>query len=316
MNLLDHLGKLITFFVLCGGKLLILNLRFFFKYFFFFAVIRRTTPKRQAAALASTKLKLPPLLDASSDLSDVEMSPVIASKGKGKEVIVLSSDSENEDFEDDSELENLSDRDGARKARTLAKALKSVAPPNAKGKGKGVDSKEVGKSLTRMLKGKGKASSSSAPPSATRKYDFEVVVTQKRPKIAGSSVASSSTSKKSKSTKAAAKEVLILSSGSESAYESDKASSDADSDSEVEDVKPEVEGGDSVEEEDDMFRVVTDEEVVKKKLEKLEALQKMGKKESDKPTPRAGAKISLETKKEMKKMTKVCNSTYRRRLLY
>ncbi|GAA5965494.1 hypothetical protein JCM8115_005772 [Rhodotorula mucilaginosa] len=154
----------------------------------------RSTPRRSAAKAASKNLVLKriQLTDSEDEKrvesrssepevdSDSDVKPVTR-KGKGK-ARAISSDEEDysvkaegegeEDVVMDGESGSEED-EGVKKARALARKLKTTlaGSSKSKGKGKAVDAEKVGKSVTRLLKGKGKAVQSSGTSSPASLYD-------------------------------------------------------------------------------------------------------------------------------------------------
>lgn len=135
------------------------------------------------AQLPSTVLELSSDDDkddlALSDINDAS-SHLYASKVKGKPTLrrggkkqVPDSDSDaNDDVKSEVDmLDSDTDDRGAefQHARELAKKLKGQASNKSKGKGRAVDSNEVAKSVSRALKGKGKATTVSSSASSVVK---------------------------------------------------------------------------------------------------------------------------------------------------
>lgn len=271
--------------------------------------------------------------------SDSDVKPVTR-KGKGK-ARAISSDEDDysvkaEEEEDvDMDGEPGSDEDeGVKKARALARKLKTTLADSSKSKGKGkaVDAEKVGKSVTRLLKGKGKAVESSGG-SSTAAFDDG-----RRP---SKKVVDSRTAKgkgRSRSTTASRLSTAALPTDSEDDSDvSDFAPGDDDDDEEEEDGSVyDGEDGDvsmddasvtgsevgtasvDLESEDDLKpkkkakSKVKDEEDLLDELDALDALAdaaedaKTTAKKARKVVPvRKGAVVTKEDKKALKKMSNV-----------
>lgn len=237
-------------------------------------------------------------MPASSDLSEVDDDDIkpIRSKGKGKAKATIQSDSDSEqerkmDYEDDKDQlgdstddEDIKEEVG--KVRAIARALKGESKKPIEG----AKAKEVGKSITRLLKGKGKASPSTSSniASATSPH-FEIVIPS-RPN-------SSAAKPKSKGKEM---EVIILSSGDESVFEPDV---DMDED-EQDELDSENDSEQSVKLA--MLLALGSDLDSDEDAESLGAkLEKMAKKPRVKAVTRKGATLSKDVRASMKKMTKV-----------
>lgn len=319
----------------------------------------RSTPRRSAAKAASKNLVLRKIqLTDSEDEEQVKLRELesgsesdvkpAARKGKGKARAISSSPEEEDDYsikaeDDDVKMGSVSgseeDEDaGVKKARALARKLKTTleSSSKSKGKGKAVDAAEVGKSVTRMLKGKGKATASSG---ASSPASFEVVIDKggRRPskKVAESRGSSVSNGRGRSTTASRRSTAAFLSSSDDESDVSDFAPSanaedededeseyDEDADASMDDVSETGSGGvpPSIDEEseDDLkpkkkkSKPTVKEEVLDE-LEQLdeedldgEEVAKKLKKKDRKIVPlRKGAVITKEDKKALKKMNNV-----------
>ncbi|BGP54753.1 hypothetical protein JCM8202_003260 [Rhodotorula sphaerocarpa] len=326
----------------------------------------RSTPRRSAAKNASKNLVLKKIqltdsedeeqvkLRVAEPDSDSDVKPAgrrSKGKGKGKARAVLDDDEddyavkaeqsdEDEAMGDPSEPEEDED-EGVKKARALAERLKSslgdstasTGKGKSKGKGKAAEPSEVGKSLTRALKGKGKAVDSGVSSPAS----FEVVIdtsARRAPRKSTQSVASSASKGRSRSTTASRRSTAALPSDSSDDSDASVFAPDADNDDEDDESEYDQEedvsmddasdaGSDSMlasvdeESEDDLkpkkkktspAKVKEEMEdallqLAEENLEADEITKKLKKKERRVVPLRKGAHVSKEDKKALRKMS-------------
>ncbi|GAA5823589.1 hypothetical protein JCM11251_000689 [Rhodosporidiobolus azoricus] len=312
----------------------------------------RTTPRRSASLAASKKLSLPAQVlnltesepEAEETDEEVKFSRR-AAKGKGRAVVASTTDEEGGDYKMEEEEKDTvkqeegdSDSDGeedpgVRRARELARKLvaKAVADSlelDSKKPNKDVKAEEVGRSLSRKLKGKGRAV---RPLSDDEEGDvkprLEIFVDEKKKpakKAAASKASSASSAAKGKKPR----RVAPLSSSDDdsdgSAFEPDAASESEEDDDDYSvgasgesetggDAKMAAELAGEEESEFDLSGLDSEEDVKpKKKKGKLAASgirtdgkedKRFGKKEKIKVPLRKGAHVSAKDKKEMKGMS-------------
>lgn len=297
----------------------------------------RTTPRRSAAAAASKKLVLPTFELTDSDDEEVKVSKR-AAKGKGRAIVESTASSDDGgsadeydassvqgEVEDEDELMLDDDEDaGVKKARELAQKLKSSLSKSTldKGKGKAVDADDLARSVSRSLKGKGRARSPS----------FEVVIDERKP-TRKEREARTPNSVKGKAKASKPRRVAPPSdsdSDSEGSVFAPSASARSDDEDDDDDWEAEAAEMDVDEEEaSEAFELDESEEEEKpkkKKKEKAKAKAKKlkdeeeeerllaeggegedlnKKKKKEKVAPRKGAHISKEEKKALKKMSHV-----------
>ncbi|BGO98487.1 DNA repair protein rad16 [Rhodotorula toruloides] len=311
----------------------------------------RTTPRRSAAAAASKKLVLPTFQLTDSEEEEVKLSKR-AAKGKGRAIVESTASSDNggsadeydassvkDEVKDEDEDELMMDDDddeedaGVKKARELAKKLKSSLSKSTpdKGKGKAVDAEDLARSVSRSLKGKGRARSPS----------FEVVIEERKPtrkeresrtpsSVKGKSKAKASTPRRvaPPSDSDSDSEGSVFAPSASSAHSEDE---DEDWDAEAEAAEMDVEeeeGSEAFEldesEEEEKPKKNKDKEKAKKKAKKVkdeedeEKLpaeggvgdEELKKKKKEKVAPRKGAVITKEEKKALKKMSHFERTTY------
>ncbi|GAA5855624.1 hypothetical protein JCM8547_001622 [Rhodosporidiobolus lusitaniae] len=291
----------------------------------------RSTPRRSAAAVATRRLSQPVqelhLTDSEPETaSDDEAVKATrrAAKGKGR-AIVPSTAEEGEAYEpvkqeEEDEVDELDEEeDVAVKtvkdlARELAARSKQMDLDHAAGGKAGkVKAEEVGKSISRRLKGKGKAIVPLSDEESEE--DPKPVLPSKRSskKVAASraSSAGASSSSKGKKKPTPTKRRITPSSdedsdGSDFAPGASSSSDEADLTEMEEDDKGSVrsgKGSEAEESEFDLSGAESEEDVKPKKKKKARKEEKEGKKEKVKVPLRKGAHISAKDKKEMRKMT-------------
>ncbi|GAA6031112.1 hypothetical protein JCM8097_004009 [Rhodosporidiobolus ruineniae] len=306
----------------------------------------RSTPRRSAAAAAQKRFKQPAQvlnLTASEDDSTASEDEAVeaqrrAAKGKGRAVIPDTDEDEGlqqeegiKGEEDDVEMsvkdEADEDDENVRKVRAIAASLarsreldasstpmsRSTSSGSAGKKAKSKKAEEVGRSLSRQLKGKQRAirPSSDDDSDADVKPRFEVVIEQKPRKKA----AASAKGKKSFSSRRIAPPSDSSGDSDGSVFEASESESEED-DEEMEDELDASSAGGDPDAELDLSGVETDEDVKPKKKPKAPKAKGKGKKgeeaveagpdgvEKKKERvvvpPRKGAHISKEDKKRMK----------------
>ncbi|BGP23778.1 DNA repair protein rad16 [Rhodotorula toruloides] len=312
----------------------------------------RTTPRRSAAAAASKKLLMPTFHLTDSEEEEAEAKSLRrAAKGKGRAIVESTASSENGASADehdassvkgevkDEEDEYMVDDDedaGVKKARELAKKLKSSLTKStpSKGKDKVVDADDLARLVSRSFKGKGRARSPS----------FELVIEERKPtrKERESRMPSSVKGKGKSKAKASTRRVAPPSDSDSDSEGSAFAPSASSAHSEEEDEDWEAESAEmDVDEEEgsEAFELDDSEEEEKPMKKKEKSMMKkekpkakqfkdeedeeklpaeggederkdLKKKKKEKVPPRKGAPISKEEKKALKKMSHFERTTY------
>lgn len=290
---------------------------------------RRTTPRRSASLAASKRLKHPAqvlhLTESESEVSGSE-DEVISSarrsaKGKGRAKIIDTTDEEGDAFvkDEQDELDDDDDEDeedaGVKQVRELAKKAAALSRQmdvaglamSAGGKGK-AKAQEVGKCISRALKGKGKAI---LPPSSSdedekedvKPQDFDIVIDVKRTGK-GKKASTSRASSTSASTKGKGKARRIHppetsdDDSDGSAFDPD-AAEESDGDDDADSLMDELDGSEKSvkaegESELDLSGAESDEDAKPKKKKKTKAPSPKGRKGKGK------AKVGAEDGEEIK----------------